>query len=185
MGFKLATTYTLIALSVVVVAVVVAFLYAGRHRHVVESAPSQKPIRGDDIAVWPLVPMPFMTHSEVKFFIRLQDAMPDCLIFAQVQLSRLVHCPDTAEEKFWFNRISRMSADYVLVHPNGQHILAVIELDDWTHDRPDRRRADAKKDKAIQSAGLPMLRFDGRKMPTVAALRQQIRLAVRQPSDAS
>jgi hypothetical protein len=178
MGFELATTYTLIALLVVVVAVV----FAARRR------PSQTPIvstptktvRGDELAVWPFVPMPFMTDSEVRFFVRLQEAMPDCLIFAQVQLSRLVKCPDEAEEKFWFNRISRMSADYVLVHPNAQQVLAVIELDDWTHDRPDRRRADAKKDKAIRSAGLAMIRFDGRKMPDVPELRRQIRQAVRQ-----
>ncbi|MEY2863148.1 MAG: hypothetical protein RLY58_855 [Pseudomonadota bacterium] len=184
MGFELATTITLIALFVVVI----AFVFAGR-RHSVAKPPQQpqyespaKPVRGDELAVWPFAPMPFMTDSEVRFFVRLQEAMPDCLIFAQVQLSRLVQCTDDAEEKFWFNRISRMSADYVLVHPNAQQVLAVIELDDWTHDRPDRKRADAKKDKAIRSAGLAMIRFDGRKMPNVSELQQQIRQAVRQSS---
>lgn len=176
MGFELATTYTLIAL----LAIAALFVLSGRQRP--EKPQDPKPVRGDDLAVWPFAPMPFMTDSEVRFFARLQEAMPNCLIFAQVQLSRLVSCTDEQDQKFWFNRINRMSADYVLVHPNAQQVLAVIELDDWTHDRPERRRADAKKDKAIRSAGLAMIRFDGRKMPDVNQIREQIHHVIRQSS---
>lgn len=167
MGLKLATTYTLIA----IMAVVAAMIVIGRH-----AKPTQapKPVRGDDLDVWPFAPMAFMTDSEVRFFARLQEALPEYFIFAQVQLSRLIECTDAEDAKFWFNRINRMSADYVIVHRDAKQVMAVIELDDWTHDRPDRRRADQKKNKAIESAGLPMIRFDGRKMPEVAQLRRQI-----------
>lgn len=169
MGFKLATTYILIA----ALAVLAAIVFAGRSRPV-DQEPASTPVRGDELEVWPFAPMPFMTDSEVRFFARLQEALPEHFIFAQVQLSRLIQATDQADQKFWFNRICRMSADYVVVHRDAQRILAVIELDDWTHERPDRRRADAKKDKAIQSAGLPMLRFDGRKMPEVMQLRREV-----------
>ena len=135
MGLKLATTYILIA----ALAVFAVIVLVGRSRPVdQEQAPA--PVRGDELEVWPFAPMPFMTDSEVRFFARLQEALPEHFIFAQVQLSRLVQCTDQADQKFWFNRISRMSADYVVVHRDAQRILAVIELDDWTHDRPDRRR---------------------------------------------
>jgi very-short-patch-repair endonuclease len=169
MGLKLATTYILIA----ALAVIAVIVFAGRSRPV-DPEPAPAAVRGDELEVWPFEPMPFMTNSEVRFFARLQEALPEHFIFAQVQLSRLVQATDQADQKFWFNRICRMSADYVVVHRDAQRILAVIELDDWTHDRPDRRRADAKKDKAIQSAGLPMVRFDGRNMPEVMHLRREL-----------
>lgn len=115
-----------------------------------------------------------MTNSEVRFFALLQEAMPEHFIFAQVQLSRLIQCTDSQDAAFWFNRICRMSADYVLVDRDAQTVIAVIELDDWTHDKPERRRADQKKTKAIESAGLPLIRFDGRRMPNATQLRHEI-----------
>lgn len=175
MGLKLATTDLLI---VVIAAAAVLFICSGwlRQRPPPDalSAVPKTPVRGDDLAVWPFAPMPFMTASEVRFFSRLQDALPEYLIFAQVQLSRLIECTDSEDQKFWFNRINRMSADYVIVQTDAQQVLLVIELDDWTHDSAERRRADAKKDKALKSAGLPVLRVDGRKMPDAKQLRRVV-----------
>jgi very-short-patch-repair endonuclease len=172
MGVELATTYILIALGVVLLATLLS-------RLVSPSAPAEAPpVRGDDLAVWPFEPMPLMTASEVRFFERLQDALPEYFIFSQVQLSRLIQCNQAAEQKFWLNRINRMSADFVVVDDDAQTVLVVIELDDWTHDRPDRVRADRKKDKALASAGLPILRFDGRRMPGVPQLRSDVQRAV-------
>lgn len=168
----MATTYTIIALA----AIIAAFLLSTRRQPspaepTLKSAPA---VRGDELAVWPFAPMSFMTNSEVRFFARLQEAVPEHFIFAQVQLSRLIESTDKNDKGFWFNRICRMSADYVLVDRDAQTILAVIELDDWTHDKPERQRADQKKTKAIESAGLPLIRFDGRRMPDSKQLRQEI-----------
>lgn len=166
----MATTYTLIAIA----AIIAAFLLSGRRqpRQTAEQAP--RTVRGDDLAVWPFEQMPFMTDSEVRFFALLQEAMPEHFIFAQVQLSRLIQATDPQDAAFWFNRICRMSADYVLVDRDAQTVIAVIELDDWTHDKPERKRADQKKTKAIESAGLPLIRFDGRRMPSATQLRHEI-----------
>lgn len=164
----MATTYTIIALA----AIIAAFLLSTRRQpSPAEPAPA---VHGDELAVWPFAPMSFMTNSEVRFFARLQEAVPEHFIFAQVQLSRLIESTDKNDKGFWFNRICRMSADYVLVDRDAQTILAVIELDDWTHDKPERQRADQKKTKAIESAGLPLIRFDGRRMPNATQLRQEI-----------
>lgn len=159
----MATTYLIIAVAVVVIAALLSRFG--------QPPPTPAPVRGDELDVWPFAPMPFMTDSEVRFFARLQDALPEYFIFAQVQLSRLIACNDAEDQKFWLNRINRMSADYVIVAEDAQTVLAVVELDDWSHDRPDRVRADHKKDKALKSAGLPVVRVDGRKMPEVRELR--------------
>lgn len=170
MGNSLATTYTLIAIAAIIAAIV---LSSRRQPRQSESQPPRA-VRGDDLAVWPFAPMPFMTDSEVRFFALLQEAMPEHFIFAQVQLSRLIQATDPQDAAFWFNRICRMSADYVLVDRDAQTVIAVIELDDWTHDKPERKRADQKKTKAIESAGLPLIRFDGRRMPSATQLRHEI-----------
>lgn len=132
-------------------------------------------VRGDELAVFPFSPMPIMTPTEVIFFKKLQQAMPEYLIFGQVQLSRII-APDEDEtdKSFWLNRISRMSVDYVIVDADYQTTLLAIELDDWTHDNKHRQKADEKKDKALSSAGIAVLRFDSEQMPNVTQLRQEI-----------
>ena len=118
--------------------------------------------------------MPIMTPTDIIFFNKLQQALPELLIFGQVQLSRIIRPNPNANQQFWFNRICRMSIDYVLVAPDKKTVLAAIELDDWTHNSARRQQQDNKKDKALSCAGIPILRFHGEAMPNVAQLRQQI-----------
>ena len=133
-----------------------------------------KPVRGDELAVWPFEPMPIMTPTEVIFFNRLQQAVPELIIFGQVQLSRIIMPNDDTDQGFWFNRICRMSVDYVLVDQDKQTVLLAIELDDWTHNTRRRQQQDEKKDKALLSAGISILRIDGEAMPDAALLRRKI-----------
>lgn len=135
-----------------------------------------KPVQGDELAVFPFEPMPLMTDTEVRFFQRLQQALPEYLIFSQVQLSRMI-APidaDDVDASFWFNRICRMSVDYVIVAPDSQTVLVAIELDDWTHQNQRRQQQDAKKDKAVSSAGIPMMRYHATGMPESHVLRAEI-----------
>ncbi|WP_230659197.1 DUF2726 domain-containing protein [Psychrobacter sp. I-STPA10] len=134
------------------------------------------PVRGDDLPIWPFDPMPIMTDTEVIFFKKLQKAIPECHIFSQVQLSRIIEPSDEAasDRQFWFNRICRQSVDYVLVAPDAQTTLLAIELDDWTHESKARQKADAKKDKALASAGIPILRFHAERLPSIEILRHEV-----------
>lgn len=128
----------------------------------------------DELAVWPYEPMPLMTDTEVKFYHQLKLAIPEYPIFTQVQLSRLIQTTEVDDARFWFNRISRMSVDYVVMSTNLQTCLIAIELDDWTHDEQTRKQADIKKDKALASAGIPIMRFHGENIPAVNVLREEV-----------
>lgn len=138
--------------------------------------PVDAPVRGDELAIWPFEPMPLMTDTEVLFFRKLQQAVPEFYIFSQVQLSRVIEPNDEAgtDKRFWFNRICRQSVDYVLVDTDAQTTLLAIELDDWTHTGAARQKADDKKDKALASAGIPILRFHAERMPSVEVLRHEV-----------
>lgn len=139
-------------------------------------APKDKVVKGDELAIWPFEPMPIMTDSEVLFFKKLQLALPEYLIFSQVQLSRIIEPSDEAgqDRQFWFNRVCRQSVDFVLIDGNMQTVLAAIELDDWTHESQARQKQDAKKDKALASAGIPIIRFHAEKMPSAEMIRVDV-----------
>ncbi len=135
-----------------------------------------QPVRGDELPIWPFAPMPIMTDTEVIFFRKLKNALPEYHIFVQVQLSRIItgNSEASSERSFWFNRICRQSVDYVIVASDAQTTLVAIELDDWTHNSKARQKADDKKDKALASAGIPIVRFHAERMPSADMLRYEL-----------
>ena len=145
-------------------------------RHTASKEPDPPSVRGDDLTIWPFSPMPIMTDTEVIFFNKLQNALPEYHIFVQVQLSRIITADseETGERSFWFNRICRQSVDYVIVDVDAQTTLVAIELDDWTHNSKSSQRADDKKDKALASAGIAIVRFHAERMPSADMLRYEI-----------
>ncbi|WP_227672868.1 DUF2726 domain-containing protein [Psychrobacter lutiphocae] len=163
-------------------ALVVVVSILGQRRLEKNKQKSVSSVKGDELPIWPFEPMPIMTDTEVLFFAKLQQAVPEYHIFSQVQLSRIIQPSDDAgsDRAFWLNRICRQSVDYVLVARDGQTTLLAIELDDWTHDSPSRVRADEKKDKALASAGIPILRFHAERMPSVDIIRHDIQAVLRQ-----
>ncbi|AAZ18300.1 hypothetical protein Psyc_0437 [Psychrobacter arcticus 273-4] len=138
--------------------------------------PDPQPVRGDELAIWPFAPMPIMTATEVIFFNKLKNALPEYHIFVQVQLSRIIEAnsDETSERSFWFNRICRQSVDYVIVDVDARTTLVAIELDDWTHSSKARQKADDKKDKALASAGIAIVRFHAERMPSADMLRYEL-----------
>ena len=115
-----------------------------------------------------------LTDVEQVMFKRLQAAMPECVVLAQVALSSLVGIKERQDWRFWFNRISQKSVDFVLCLPKDFTVVAVVELDDLSHARPDRVRADTAKDVALRVAGHPILRLKAKPMPSIAELRTLI-----------
>ncbi|MBP2281629.1 hypothetical protein H4W00_002442 [Psychrobacter sp. PL19] len=154
----------------------IPFFTAKRQAESKNTDPTPQPVRGDDLAIWPFAPMPIMTDTEVLFFHKLKNALPEYHIFVQVQLSRIIaaNSDETSERSFWFNRICRQSVDYVVVAQDAQTSLVAIELDDWTHSSKSRQKADDKKDKALASAGIPIVRFHAERMPSADMLRYEL-----------
>lgn len=161
---------------IVIVAVILLTKLMGSSAH----EPEPAPVRGDELAVWPFAVMPIMTDSEVIFFKKLVQALPEYLIFSQVQLSRLIEPSEDAgtDRAFWFNRICRQSVDYVVVAKDCQTVLVAIELDDWTHESKTRQKQDDKKDKALASAGIAVVRFHAERMPSIEMIRHDVMLVL-------
>jgi very-short-patch-repair endonuclease len=111
-----------------------------------------------------------LTGNEIEFFRRLRRALPQEYIFPQVALSALIE-PRSRSEKHLrdFRRISQKRVDYA-IYTSDLQLVAIVELDDRTHNRV----ADAERDAFVASAGIRTLRFESRNKPTV----EQIRAAV-------
>lgn len=109
---------------------------------------------------------PLITAHEQKMFFQLVEAFPspDYFIFAQVAFSALL-CARSIEVRSKFNR---KRTDFV-VTDHALQVLAIIELDDWSHEG--REEEDAARDRMLTDAGYRVVRF-----PKIPAQRELIGL---------
>jgi hypothetical protein len=112
-----------------------------------------------------------MTANEREFHGRLERAFPDCQIWPQIPILSLVR-PDAREASrgFWkaFRAISNTRVDWVIAR--DMEVLAVIELDDRTHDV----RKDARRDRILASCGYKVLRFESSRRPDPRQIREMV-----------
>jgi hypothetical protein len=106
-----------------------------------------------------------LTPHEQKMYFRLRDARPDLIVLSQVGFGALLH----ADHGTVRSTFDRKRTDFVLCDHDFE-VLAVIELDDWSHDG--REAADAARDALLTDAGYMVMRFRG--MPEVEELRMEL-----------
>ena len=114
---------------------------------------------------------PILTANEREFFYRLQRALPTYLVFPQVSFSALITLDPQLSDKHQFSirrRYGWKIADFVICKPDTFAVLAVVELDDRTHNAS----ADRKRDALMRAAGYQTLRFQSKHKPTVAELAE-------------
>lgn len=139
----------------------------------VEPEPEPRPNPFDGDTQLPYTSRPIMTQTELQVYDKLLQALPDYMIFAQVQVSRIIESPEE-DNLYWFNFINRLSYDFVICRTDGTP-LAAIEIDDDTHELAERQEADTRKDLATQAANIEILRWDIREIPPVRSITRTIR----------
>lgn len=122
---------------------------------------------------WPFYAKKPLSQPEQVLYHRLVAAMPECIVLAQVQLSRVLGVKKGFNFHEWNNRINRMSIDF-LVCLKDSTVVAAVELDDKTHEKASRVEADGKKEKALSAAGVALVRWNVSALPDEAAIRQAL-----------
>ena len=113
-----------------------------------------------------------LTRNEAEFFQRLRRALPEAYIFPQVAMSALIGPASQGKASLYdFRRIAQKRVDYA-VYTRDLKIVAVIELDDRTHNAG----RDAKRDAYLRSAGIRTVRFQSRAKPDEGQIRRAIYL---------
>ena len=129
-------------------------------------------VTGTSDAPWPFYIKRPLSQPEQVLYHRLVRALPEHIVLAQVQVSRVLGVKKGFSFNEWNNRINRLSYDFVICGKDAT-VLRVIELDDKSHDSASRVESDNKKDKATTAAGLRIVRWHVGSLPDEATIRAE------------
>ena len=157
---------TFFAVVLLLIAAVVLLLYLKK----------QGLLEGKGTGPWPFYVKKPLTQPEQVLYHRLVKALPEHIVLAQVQVSRVLGVKKGSNFNEWNNRINRLSYDFVVCSKDST-VLAAIELDDKTHESSRRAATDEKKNKATADAGLRLIRWNVKALPDESAIQAQLRSA--------
>jgi hypothetical protein len=99
--------------------------------------------------------------AERSFFGVLEQAVAGSYrVLGKVRLGDLVQPAkglSTGKRTGAWNRIHQKHVDFVLCQPDTLAVAGVVELDDASHRRKDRAERDEFVDKALSTAGIPIV----------------------------
>jgi very-short-patch-repair endonuclease len=170
LGDKIKIMTTTMFVALVLFAVVVAVLSQVKRR------------AGTGPEEWPYYAKKPLSSPEQVLYWRLNEALPDNIVLAQVALSQLLGVKKGHKFHVWHNRINQLTADFVVCGKDSS-VVAVIELDDSTHDSQRRKDTDAKKDKALNAAGIKVVRWTTKELPNGEQIRAQLVAQQAVPAD--
>lgn len=118
----------------------------------------------------------YLTQAELSFFSVLKSAIQDKYeIVPQVSLKSIVNVKANVRDFYtYFNKIDRKVLDFVLFTKSTYKPVLIIELDDSSHNNPDRKNRDYFVDKVAESIKLPILHVPVRYSYSLNTLSNQI-----------
>jgi LPXTG-motif cell wall-anchored protein len=121
-----------------------------------------------------------LTSAELKFYKILKAVVQNRYdISCKVRLADIISCTDYYWHKGYGPKISAKHIDFVLQNPQTSDILLCIELDDKSHQRPDRIKRDKFLNQALETATVPLLRIPVAKGYDLARLEKDIAVAIK------
>lgn len=117
---------------------------------------------------------PLLTPNELEFLQRLEAAVPELRFCPQVAMGALLQpAVERRDRSAYYSQRGRFAqkiVDYVAQQRDDGAVVAVIELDDRTHNRA----KDAERDAMLASAGYRIIRWQSRAKPDAAAIREAL-----------
>jgi hypothetical protein len=121
----------------------------------------------------PIRARPLMTPREREVIKVIEEALPHCRVHAQVAMGALIDCKKDVprnQRRAVRNRFDRKVIDFVVEDRSNGNVLALIELDDRTHNAAKDRGRDA----ITAAAGLRTIRLPAGERPDFANIRMQV-----------
>lgn len=122
----------------------------------------------------------FLSAAELSFYHVLRTAVgEEFTVCCKVRLADLFDVTKQGKEGIGpLNSIRAKHVDFLICDARTMKPVAAVELDDASHERPDRRGRDAFLDQVFEAAGLPIIHEQARRSYTVESLRESLRLAL-------
>lgn len=122
-------------------------------------------------------PVPLMTPAERRVMGYIEQVLPQARVHAQVSMGAIMQPSrglGAREATIARNRFSSKRLDFVAEHRVSGEIIAIIELDDRTHNR----RNDAWRDRLTASAGYRTIRLPAGERQTLETVHRHILAAL-------
>jgi hypothetical protein len=101
-----------------------------------------------------------LTKNEAAFFRVLTTLVGDgYLVSCKVRLADLVTCGQRDWQRGHGNRVAQKHIDFVVSHADSSRIVTAIELDDRSHERPERRKRDAFVNQLFRQMDVRLIRI--------------------------
>jgi len=123
---------------------------------------------------------PLLTDNELEFFHRLKRALPGYEVFPQVAMgSVLAPNVDRSDRRYHQIRgtFSQKIIDFLICDGETLKVVAIVELDDRTHNA----ERDEKRDAMLKSAKYRVLRWHSKKKPSEEEIRARVEGAKPKP----
>lgn len=128
----------------------------------------------------------FLTPAEANFYRVLCATIGERhLVFAKVRLADLIYAPRQEGQYAAWQRINRKHIDFVLCDPQTVRPVLAIELDDRSHQRPDRVQRDAFVDQVFAAVNLPLIHIPARHSYNTQGLSALLAEALAQPGSSA
>jgi len=130
-------------------------------------------VRGHDSGPPVPVAKPFMTAREQAMFEALEYVLPMYRVHAQVAMGALLMAPRKLGGRFNpadRNAFSQKIIDFVVVNPANGKVVALVELDDSSHNAA----RDRVRDAMTARAGYRTIRIPGSARPTMHTAIQAV-----------
>ena len=115
-----------------------------------------------------------LTANELEFLARLEAAVPELRFCPQAAMGALLEPAVSRKDGKAYFRLRGMFAqkivDFVAQRRQDGSIMAIIELDDRTHEG----NKDAKRDAMLVSAGYRIVRWNSKAKPDAAGIRSEL-----------
>lgn len=120
-----------------------------------------------------------LTKAERSFYGVIKQATEENYeIFIKIRIADILK-PNIGNRSEWqtaFNKIAHKHFDFVICKKKTLQIIAVIELNDKSHDEPDREKRDKFVREACKSAGMPIIFITAKNGYNIEKTRQLITL---------
>lgn len=114
-----------------------------------------------------------MSDGEFAFYRALLFAVgEEFTVMSKVRAAAVIGCSRADWAAGYGAPIAQKELDFILLKPGTSCVMAAIELDDRSHERPDRRERDEFLNAAFAAAGVPLVRFKARRTYDPASIRE-------------
>ena len=116
-----------------------------------------------------------MSPGEAAFFGPLCEAVAGRLhVMCKVRLADIVTCSQANWKRGLGGAISQKHLDFVLCEPGTMQFVLAIELDDRSHEWPERQQRDRFVNSVLYRARVGLLRFEAQAQYSADLIRRRI-----------